>query len=214
MHYGLSYKAGAVTCTGSLGSQICSVPVSFQPTYPGGRRDALFLTNGTTRLATVLAYGIGKSPFALIQPGVLSTSVPESADYLYGSAVDENGVLYILASGANRVYAQTTAGVVTALTITGLVSPRAIGVDGAGVLYIADQKPHGPTTTYDIVHATQSSIRFPSGPVSIQAVTVGNTGTLYQTDSANLYVSSGRCHDRDDDRSNRYAGRHPDRRQC
>ena len=57
MHYGLSYKAGAVSCTGSLGSQTCSVPVSFQPTYPGGRRDALFLTNGTTRLATVLAYG-------------------------------------------------------------------------------------------------------------------------------------------------------------
>ncbi len=189
MHYGLSYKAGALTCTGSVGSQSCSVPVSFVPTYPGGRRDALFLSNGTTRLATVLVYGIGESPFALIQPGQFSTSIPESADYLYGSVVDETGVLYLLATGANTVYARTPAGVISALPITGLNSPRTIAIDGAGVLYIADQTSNGSITTYDTVQGTQGTFPFPTpSPGYIQSATVGNTGTVYEATYADIYI--------------------------
>ena len=188
MHYGLSYTAGAVSCTGSLGNQSCTVSVKFTPTYPGGRRDALFLMNGTTRLATVLVYGIGESPFALLQPGMLSTSTPESG-YLYQSIVDENGVLYILETEQNAVLQRTKAGVVTALPITGLNSPRAIGIDGAGVLYIADQTAFGSITTYDTVQGTQGSYPFPSSdPAYIQTVTVGNTGTVYEADYTNIYI--------------------------
>ncbi len=189
MHYGLSYKAGAVSCTGSLGSQTCSVPVSFQPTYPGGRRDALFLTDGTTRLGTMLVYGIGQSPFALVQPGLLTTSVPEPSSYLYTSVVDENGVLYILGEGQNVIYQRTAAGVFSALPITGLVSPRTIGVDGAGVLYIADQKQNSAITTYDTVTGTQGTFPWPTpSPGYIQTVAVGNTGTIYESDGNNIYI--------------------------
>jgi len=188
MHYGLSYTAGAVSCTGSLGNQSCSVSVKFTPTLPGGRRDALFLMNGTTRLATVLVYGIGESPLALLQPGVFSTSVPESG-YLYQSIVDENGVLYLLETEVNTVLQRTKAGVITALPITGLNSPRSIGIDGAGVLYIADQKPFSSITTYDTVQGTQGSFPFPSSdPAYIQTVTVGNTGTVYEADYSNIYI--------------------------
>ena len=188
MHYGLSYTAGAVSCTGAVGSQSCSVSVKFTPTYPGGRKDALFLMNGTTRLATVLVYGIGESPFALLQPGMFSTSVPE-AGYLYESVVDENGVLYILETEENTVLQRTTAGVVSAMPITGLNSPRAIAIDGAGVLYIADQTAFGSIKTYDTVQGTQGSFPFPSSdPAYIQSVTVGNTGTVYEADYSNIYV--------------------------
>ncbi|MGD0646461.1 MAG: choice-of-anchor D domain-containing protein [Acidobacteriaceae bacterium] len=188
MHYGLSYTAGAVSCTGSLGSQSCSVSVKFTPTYPGGRRDALFLMNGTTRLATVLVYGIGESPFALLQPGVFSTSVPE-AGYLYDSVVDENGVLYLLETEQNTVLQRTTAGVITAMPITGLSSPRTIAIDGAGVLYIADQKSNSALTTYDTVQGTQGTFPWPTpSPGYIQSATVGNTGTVYEADYADIYV--------------------------
>ena len=188
MHYGLSYTAGAVSCTGSVGSQSCSVSVKFTPTYPGGRKDALFLMNGTTRLATVLVYGIGESPFALLQPGTFSTSQP-STGYVYGSVVDENGVLYILATELNAVLQRTAAGVVTTLPITGLNSPRSIDVDGAGVLYIADQTPNSALTTYDTVRGTQGTYPWPTpSPGYIQAAAVGTTGTVYETDSVNVYI--------------------------
>ncbi len=188
MHYGLSYTAGAVSCTGSLGSQSCTVSVKFTPTYPGGRRDALFLMNGATRLATVLVYGIGESPFALLQPGMLSTSTPESG-YLYGSVVDENGVLYILESEQNTVLQRTKAGVITALPITGLNSPRTIAIDGAGVLYIADQTPHSTLTTYDTVQGAQGTFPWPADNTGyIQSAAVGNTGTVYEADYTNIYI--------------------------
>jgi sugar lactone lactonase YvrE len=189
LHYGLAYTVGAVSCTESVGSQSCSVPVTFVPDYPGGRRDALFLMNGTTRMATVLVYGVGESPFALIQPGIFSTSVPEPADYLYGSVVDENGVLYILATEAETVYARSTAGVFTALPITGLNSPRTIAIDGAGVLYIADQTSNGAIITYDTVQGIQSTFPFPTpSPGYIQSATVGNTGTIYEADYSDIYI--------------------------
>jgi trimeric autotransporter adhesin len=188
MHYGLSYTAGAVSCTGSLGNQSCSVSVKFTPTYPGGRKDALFLMNGTTRLSTVLVYGIGESPFALLQPGMFSTSVPESG-YLYDSAVDENGVLYILETEQNTVLQRTTAGVITALPITGLNSPRTIAIDGAGVLYIADQTANSAIITYDTVRGIQDTFPWPTpSPGYIQSATVGNTGTVYEADYATIYI--------------------------
>ena len=189
MHYGLAYTVGAVSCTGAVGSQSCSVPVTFVPNYPGGRRDALFLMNGTTRLATVLVYGVGESPFALIQPGIFSTSVPEPADYLYDSVGDENGVLYILATEANTVYARSTAGVFTALPITGLNSPRTIAIDGAGVLYIADQTSNAAIITYDTVQGIQGTFPWPTpSPGYIQSATVGNTGTVYEADYSDIYI--------------------------
>jgi trimeric autotransporter adhesin len=188
MHYGLSYTAGAVSCTGSLGNQSCSVSVKFTPTYPGGRRDALFLMNGTSRLSTVLVFGIGESPFALLQPGMFSTSVPESG-YLYDSVVDENGVLYILETEQNTVLQRTTAGVITALPITGLNSPRTIAIDGAGVLYIADQTANSAIITYDTVRGVQDTFPWPTpSPGYIQSAMVGNTGTVYEADYATIYI--------------------------
>jgi len=149
MHYGTSFTAGTISCTGAAGNQTCTVPVTFLPIYPGGRRDAVFLTVGATRVATLLVYGIGQSPFALVQPGVITNPPVSNQYYYYTGIVDENGTAYMMNQGGNAVFAITKAGVVSTLPITGLNSPRQIGIDGAGVLYIADQTPLGAINTYD-----------------------------------------------------------------
>ena len=39
LHYGLSYTAAAVNCTGGSSPETCTVAITFQPQYPGGRRE-------------------------------------------------------------------------------------------------------------------------------------------------------------------------------
>jgi sugar lactone lactonase YvrE len=188
LHYGLSYSAGAVSCTGGSSPETCTVAVKFQPQYPGGRREALFLMNGTTRIATVLIYGIGQSPFALVQPGVVTNPILSGPNYLYTSTVDENGTVYVLGDNSNSVFAVTKAGAVSTLPITGLNSPRGIGIDGAGVLYIADQTYNGPTITWDTVQNVRGTVPFAAPSIYVQSLTVGNTGNLYETDASNVYT--------------------------
>jgi len=188
LHYGLSYSIGNVSCTGAAGSETCSVPITFQPQYPGGRREALFLMNGTTRLATLLIYGVGQGPFAMVQPGVVTSPILSGANYYYTSIVDENGTVYVLGDNSNTVFTVTKAGVVGTLPITGLNSPRGIGIDGAGVLYIADQTYNGPTITYDTAQSKQGSVPFPAPSTYIQTLAVGNTGNIYETNDIDVYT--------------------------
>jgi trimeric autotransporter adhesin len=189
LHYGLSYTLGAVSCTGGGSSETCTVNITFQPTLPGGRRDALFLMNGTTRLTTVLIYGIGNAPFAMVQPGVITNPIASASTDLYTSIVDENLTVYVLETQANAIVSVTNAGVVTTLPITGMNSPRGLGIDGAGVLYIADQTGNGPTITYDTVQGIQGSIPFPTpAPGYIQDLAVGNTGNVYEANGLGIYT--------------------------
>jgi hypothetical protein len=98
LHYGHDYTLGAVSCAGGA-SETCTVAVTFEPTLPGTRKDAIFLMNGMTRLATVLLNGVGQGPMSLVQPGAFSTSVPSSTlntsgyNYVYQSVTDENGTV-------------------------------------------------------------------------------------------------------------------------
>src|ERR1035437_5309462 len=52
--------------------------------------------------SVVLIYGIGQSPFAMVQPGVVSNPILNNANYLYTSIVDENGTVYVLGDNSNR----------------------------------------------------------------------------------------------------------------
>jgi hypothetical protein len=159
LHYGHDYSAGAVNCTATGGSENCSVAITFQPTLPGARRDAIFLWNGSTRLASVLLGGIGQAPLALIQPGVLTTSVPSSSDYIYNVTVDENDTAYYVTNTAS-IYSITKGGVVTQIPITGLSGGTLVGlaVDGAGVLYISPYNYGKALLTYDTVTGTQGTL--------------------------------------------------------
>jgi sugar lactone lactonase YvrE len=159
-HYGKDYSVGAVSCTTTSGGENCSVTVTFQPTLPGGRKDALFVMNGTTQLASELMGGVGLAPLSLVQPGVV-TNINPTANYdQYDSAVDENGTVYVLssnsASGSN-VFSITKAGVVSTVPVTA-TGPDGIAVDGAGVLYISQNTYSKTLVTYNTVTGATGSV--------------------------------------------------------
>ncbi|MGD0732197.1 MAG: choice-of-anchor D domain-containing protein, partial [Terracidiphilus sp.] len=136
LHYGHDYSVGAVACTPLNGVETCTVPVTFVPTLPGARKDALILSISGTAVATVMLGGTGQAPFSLVQPGVVTNPVSGFGPYIYNSTVDENGTIYFLAN--NTVYSEPkSGGTPTNLNITGLSNPTQIAVDGAGTLYIA-----------------------------------------------------------------------------
>ncbi|HTW56923.1 MAG TPA: choice-of-anchor D domain-containing protein [Terriglobales bacterium] len=154
LHYGHDYEIGPVSCVVSGSSETCKVTVAFLPTLPGARKDALLLLDGTTTLATVFLGGIGQAPLSLVQPGIVTSPVANADYYIYQSVVDENGTVYFLSDNSNAVYSLTKAGVVTQLPITGLSSPHAIAIDGAGTLYIAQN-----TYSEDIVTYTAAGVQ-------------------------------------------------------
>src|ERR1700678_732271 len=87
LHYGHDYTIDTIKCTVSGSSETCKVTISFIPTLPGARKDALLLNDGATTLATVLLGGIGQSPLALIQPGIVTSPVANADYYIYQSVV-------------------------------------------------------------------------------------------------------------------------------
>ena len=182
LHYGHDYTIGAVTCAGGA-SETCNVPVTFQPSLPGARKDAIFLMDGTARLATVLLAGVGQAPFSLLQPGAFSTSVPTN-DYLYQSVADENGIVYILPSG-NSPYIEsvTKARVANQIALTNPPYFWTISIDGAGVLYLFNES--STATTYDTVLGVQGTYQIPAEPPVTDATTswfpgaAGVDGSIY-----------------------------------
>jgi hypothetical protein len=147
LRYGLHYSAGAVQCTGGASPETCTVAVTFTPGLPGGRRDAVRLMSGSTVIGTMLLYGVGQGPLGLIQPGIVTQPIAGYANYLYQSAVDESGTVYVVGSNSDTVTSVTSAGVVTSLPIT-VTSPESIAVDGAGTLYIAENTYSKSLVTY------------------------------------------------------------------
>jgi len=186
MHYGLAYTVGKVTCTGAAGNQTCTVPVTFIPNYPGGRKDALFLMDGTTRLATELAFGVGQSPLAAIQPGVVTNAVPNYNATVYDSVIDENGTAYAFHSTSTNstLYSVTAAGVVTELTVPGIDGNSNLSIDGAGVIYFG--APAGNANayvTYDTVQGIVGSLPTPVPAGYFLGIASGNEGNIYEVDN-------------------------------
>jgi len=187
LHYGHDYDLSPVSCTPGAGSETCSITVTFQPTLAGARKDAIFLMNGSTRLATVLLNGVGQGPMSLLQPGAFTTSLPSAglstSYYIYQSVTDENGTVYVLPSGGNGfVFSITKAGVVTQLPLTNSPYFWTIGIDGAGVLYLFDEAK--AVTTYDTVQGIQGTyvIPYAGNDTSWYPGTVDGLGNFYIVD--------------------------------
>ena len=136
--------------------------------------------NGSTRLATVLLGGVGQGPFAMLQPGVFTTSIP-TTNYLYQSVVDENGTVWILPNGnAGYIVSVDKTGVATQvpINISGGQHPQSIGIDGAGVLSIFAEEQN--VITYDTVLGTQGTFTIPvPGNFNWYPGTVGSNGNIY-----------------------------------
>jgi len=190
VHYGHDYTLGAVHCVVSGSSETCKVTVTFIPTLPGARKDALLLLDGSTTLATVLLGGTGQSPLGLIQPGIVTSPVTNAggSDYIYQSVVDENGTVYFLSDDSNAVFSYTKAGVLTQLPITGLSSPHAIAIDGAGTLYIAQNNYGTDIVTYTADGVQGSITVIPPSPPYNPCSTFEYLYSVAFDQSGNLFV--------------------------
>jgi hypothetical protein len=172
LHYGRDYSLGQLSCSG----QTCSVTVSFSPMLPGARPDALFLTNGTQRVATIPLSGTGQSPFALLQPASLASS---STSGIAAAVLDENGTLYSLDATRAAVTATDSTGKSTTLPIANLTSAHGIAIDGAGVLYVLTAGTDRAILTYDTVQSIQGSLALPVPVNAIESIAVGAAGDFY-----------------------------------
>jgi large repetitive protein len=168
--------SGTPTCTVGAPysvNQVCTVPVAFQPKYPGERFGAIVLTDSSGNvLGTTALVGVGSGPLSLFIPGTINTVAGDAAwiyrgDGLpatsspiflpFGIAVDGGGDLYIADSSNDRIRRVDA--------VSGLMSTVAgngsVGASGDG----------GP--------ATSASVNQPS------SVAVDGAGNIYFADSAN-----------------------------
>jgi hypothetical protein len=190
LHYGHDYTLGAVNCTGG-GPETCTVPVSFLPSLPGARKDAVQLMAGSTILATALVGGTGQGPMALMQPGVVTSPISAAPYYIYQAVVDENGTVYFVSDNNNAVYSLAKGSTTPSLLpITGLSSPHGIDIDGSGTLYFAQNDYGSSIITYNTVTGVQGSIAVtpppPYNPCSadeyLYGVAVDDAGNLFALD--------------------------------
>jgi sugar lactone lactonase YvrE len=160
---------GCVTdgVTTNAAGSICTVPVTFQPGYPGLRQMPLVVQTSAGLFQFALQ-GTGTGPMVAFGPGIITTvagngnpgyngdNIPATSAELsspYSIAVDGAGNLYIADGGNARVHKVTPGGTITTVAGNGtpgyngdnipatsaeLYDPAGVAVDGAGSLYIAD----------------------------------------------------------------------------
>jgi len=191
------FTVGAVTgcatdgVTSNAAGTICTVPITFNPQYPGLRTGALTVNNGSSIVGTVGLTGMGTGPLGIFQPGtasVLNTGSLTLANP-FGVAVDGAGDLYITDTGNSRVVEVTAAGTASVLSTGGLTlkQPFGVAVDGAGDVYIADT---GNNRVVEVTTAGTASV-LSTGSLTLAepfSVAVDGAGDLYITDTGNSRV--------------------------
>jgi hypothetical protein len=191
------FTVGAVTgcvmdgVTSNAANTICTVPITFNPQYPGLRTGALTVNNGSSIVGTVGLTGMGTGPLGIFQPGtasVLNTGSLTLANP-FGVAVDGAGDLYITDTGNSRVVEVTAAGTASVLSTGGLTlkQPFGVAVDGAGDVYIADT---GNNRVVEVTTAGTASV-LSTGSLTLAepfSVAVDGAGDLYITDTGNSRV--------------------------
>ena len=161
---------GCVTdgVTSNPAGSICTIPVTFQPAYPGERQMPLVVQTSAGNFQFALE-GTGTGPMVAFGPGIISTvagngtagynidNIAATGSELnspYGAAMDGAGNLYIADQLNHRIRKVNTAtGIISSVAGTGsagysgdniaatsaeLNYPSGVAVDGAGNLYIAD----------------------------------------------------------------------------
>ena len=191
------FTVGAVTgcvmdgVTSNAANTICTVPITFNPQYPGLRTGALTVNNGSSIVGTVGLTGMGTGPLGIFQPGtasVLNTGSLTLANP-FGVAVDGAGDLYIADTGNSRVVEVTAAGTASVLSTGGLTlkQPFGVAVDGAGDVYIADT---GNNRVVEVTTAGTASV-LSTGSLTLAepfSVAVDGAGDLYIADTGNNRV--------------------------
>jgi len=153
------------TSTQNTAALVCTVPITFNPQYPGLRSGELALnSNSTTIFGTVGISGTGTGPQTAFTPGIIST---------------------VAGNGTGGYVSAQDGGTATSAEID---NPNGVAVDGAGNLYIADdfnQRIRKVTAATGIITTVAGN--------GTQCTTSATTGCLDggAATSAKLYTPSG-----------------------
>jgi hypothetical protein len=153
------------TSTQNTAALVCTVPITFNPQYPGLRSGELALnSNSTTIFGTVGISGTGTGPQTAFTPGIIST---------------------VAGNGTGGYVSAQDGGTATSAEIN---NPNGVAVDGAGNLYIADdfnQRIRKVTAATGIITTVAGN--------GTQCTTSATTGCLDggAATSAKLYTPSG-----------------------
>jgi hypothetical protein len=150
--------ASGGTCTAgtdySTGAT-CTVNASFTPKFPGLRKGAIELQNGSGHtVATGYISGIGLGPQVSFPPGsqVIMASLGDGNNQTKGIAVDGSGNIFFAdpGYGFRDVYEITAASNYTSIVGLGgntpwtfFMTPWGVAVDGSGNLFVADNGNDG-----------------------------------------------------------------------
>jgi sugar lactone lactonase YvrE len=158
---GSDFTLGTATCaaTNNDGTTDCLLPITFTPTIAGYDTATLTVTSAKGGVGTYLVTGQGTAASIAFDPGNINLLSP-TTKAAQGIALDGAGNAYIADTGNNRVlfYNATTGATTTfaggASTVCGgatdsfgdgclatqatLNAPRAVAIDTAGSVYIAD----------------------------------------------------------------------------
>ncbi len=180
---------------------VCTIPITFNPQYPGLRTGALtFYSSGTTAFASIGLSGIGTGPLGVFQPGianVLNVGSPGGTplNLPTGVALDTAGDLYITDSGNSRIVEYSAAGVVSVVNVgspggTALNNPSDVAVDAAGDLYIADQSNNRIVEYSAAGTASVVNVGSPGGATLSNpfGVAVDGAGDLFIADTGNVRI--------------------------
>jgi sugar lactone lactonase YvrE len=196
---GTDFNLVGATCSGSLthsANPICQVVLTFSPSRPGYRYSALQLKDSISgKLISVELQGLGLGPLSLLAPGVASTRA-SSLRTAIAVSTDSAGDAYVLERGngsstADVLFYPAAGGAAQVVVAqgAGMVSPTAMGVDGAGNIFIADSGVSGLGGGNIIRFGADGSVNtsYATSVLYVNAMAVDGFGDLFLAEGGSVH---------------------------
>lgn len=173
------------SCTGSLSSGICSVPVSFAPGAPGVRPGAVQLYDSSSPgnlLATTFIHGIGVGPQIAFGSAPQTTVANGTGANFTGVALDGASDVFYTEASTTSVLEVQAGGAQTSIG-SQLTNPNGAAVDGAGNLFIANG---GTSSILEIPAGASSQATVAAGLSSPAGVAVDGAGDVFIAENSGV----------------------------
>ena len=191
-------NAGTCAATTYSFGQTCSVGVKFSPGAVGTRLGAVVLATASGAQAGGVAYvsGVGTGGVLSLGTGTQTTVTGTSTfSGIFELTTDSAGNLYVGDFSSGTVYKEAMSGSVATETViaTGISSPGALSVDGAGNVYVAapgnaDKKIW--LFSYNSSNNSYTKSALFSCATNCFGVTVDGAGDVYYADGSVVYLET------------------------